>query len=661
MTSMIVLVLLVAGVLGVSGTITRYYEASENINRLQETACAAYAQGIDQYLTMLAADAETIALSGAITQASKSQEERQREIGRIFSARGDVASLYTVGADGIAVNDAEEEDIGEDYSNEPFFLEGMAHEGVHIDVPSYDQWNDSVTMTVTYRLDNVDGFSGLVCLDVAYDVVRDLTTSNALGETGYNFLVDTGGIVVAHPDERVVIDESPATSVVGGSEQAEAFVEDMLRMDSAKSGDLVIDGERVRLFSDTIPATGWKYVSVIKVDEFMGRFLAQLRSILVITAVLILVAVWIALVMSRRIAQPISAMRARLEQLAQGDLLSPLPKLTAPSRTEVGVLYASMETSLSSISAYVQDITLRLGRLAAGDLRGDPGPPPRDGAGRAPAIDYIGDYEPIQRSIEALRASLGGFFAKTGEAAKLIADTSVQMASASEELSGSTVEQAAAIDRIDKRFEGIKDSLLQTAGGASDTLEKTVRTKGELARSHEEMGRLMDSMREIGEASDAVLKIIKDIDDIAFLSSILSLNAAIEAARAGAHGKGFAVVAEEVRELAGKSAESAQYTESLLTNVQEAASKGRDIAQSVWDQIDGVSTLLGSVTSLIEEIEATVGKQAAAAGEIYTELGRLNMLVQTDSAMSEQTAGASVELSTRVTELEQEMSYFKTK
>ncbi|MDR1815618.1 MAG: methyl-accepting chemotaxis protein [Clostridiales Family XIII bacterium] len=624
MTSMVVLVLLVAAVLGVSGAMSRYYETYNNIGRLQETDCAAYAQGIDQYLRMLKADAATIALSGAITDTGKTQEERQREIVRIAEARPDVASLYTVGTDGIAINDADPVDIGEDYSQETFFIDAMAHEGGFVDVPSYDPWNEAVTMTVSYKLNNQNGFSGLVCIDVTYDVVRDLTTSNALGASGFSFLADANGIVVTHPDEQVVID-------------------------GRSKDDLGLDAARTRLSSAEIPSTGWEYVSVIYPEEFMAPFYAQLRWLFIVSAACLLVAVLIALIMSRRIAEPISAMRRRMELLAQGDLHTPLPDARGEALTEVGVLYAAMGTSLSSISAYVRDISARMGALAAGDLTGG-----------GEAVEYVGDYEPIRASMDTLRTSLQGFFAQTRGAARLIAGTSVQMASASEELSSNTVEQAAAIDRIDKRFEGIKDSLAQTAGGAADTLEKTRRTKEELVRSHEEMGRLMDSMKDVGEASDAVLKIIKDIDDIAFLSSILSLNAAIEAARAGSHGKGFAVVADEVRELAGKSAESAKVTESLLSNVQDAAVKGQDIAQSVWEKIDGVASLLSAVAALIEEIEGTVARQAAAAGEIYEELSRLNRLVQNDSAMSEETAGASMELSTRVAELEREMSFFKT-
>ena len=650
MLSMTLLVVLAVAALGISSGLTSYRDAVKSIDNLNESTCKAHAIALEEYLDMLMLSTSSLAESGAVTSNKLSFEERQENIKRVFALRDDIVSLYTVNSSGIGVNDAAQEDVGENYAGESFFISGMAHRGGYIDLPCYDEWNDMVTMTVSYKLTNADGFSGIVCVDVIFDTVRELVTGGALGETGYSFLTDQDGIIRSHPDEKLVIDEMSYAEFFGEDSEVTKVLTSMFEVDAGKSDTLHIDGENVRLYSKKIPLTGWNYVSVIKVDEFMGNYRNQLMFTAIIALICIMVAMLLAFVISRRIAHPISVMRRRMDLLAAGDLHSPLPE--SRQNDEVGVLYHSMEASLRSLSAYMTDISENMKSLAEGDLR-------TTAVGHG-AYAYTGDFLPISESMENLRASLRGFFSNTGNAAKSIAATSAQMANASSELSKSTVEQAAAIDRIDKSFEGIKNSLVSTSASASDTLAKTYTTRDELERSSEDMEQMMSAMREIEATSRSVAKIIKEIDDIAYTAGILSLNAAIEGARAGVHGKGFSVVADEVRNLAGKSVESAQDTEELIKGSITAVEKGMGIAEATWEKIDRVCLLLGSVAELIESIEATVTQQAAAANDIYADLSNLNMIVQNDTAMSEETTSASVELSHRMGLLYRELEFFRT-
>jgi methyl-accepting chemotaxis protein len=649
MASMLALVLLVAIVLGVSGGVTDYREASSNIDQLITISNEAYAEGLDDYLTMLLSDVRTIADSGAITSSDLTYEQKQANILRIAAGRDDIAAIYTVSASGIGVNDAAVEDVGENYKEEQFFIDGMMHEGGYVDTPYWDEWNEMVTMTVSCRIDGDLGFSGLVCIDVAYGTVRDLTTSNTLGETGYSFLMDADGILRSIADEQLVIDEKPANELFSGDADAEAFLITAQTQDNSHSGDLVTGGEQTRLYVSTLVTTGWKYVTVIKTDEFMGSFVKQLRISIMTVALCVLIAVLIALILSRRIASPISAMRLRMEGLAEGDLHSPLPG--GHIGNEVGLLYDAMAESLKSLSSYVSNISDSLERLAQGDLTRHE---------EDLTADYLGDFLPIRRSMDELRVSLGRFFAEAVGTTRVVAQTSVQLASASEELSGTTLEQAAAIDRIDQRFKEIRDVLASAAEGTSETLEKTRATQNELATSSKDIDMMLSAMQEIGEISESVIKIVSEIDDIAFLSNILSLNAAIEAARAGVHGRGFSVVADEVRELSGKSGEAAQYTEGLITKSSLAVEKGRTIAGATRGKIDSVLALLDCVTELMERIEATIASQANAAKDIYEDINRLNGLVQNDTAMSEETASASMELSSSMSKLHDDIARFKT-
>jgi methyl-accepting chemotaxis protein len=641
---MLLLVLVVGGILGVSSSVTSYDSVNESIDRLVRTNGDSYASALDATLSDMKRDVTEMALSGAFSSPDLSFEAKQTNIARVMSVRSDISSLYLVQADGVSVQDGAPEDIGENYSEEPFFIAGMAAEGAFIDVPSYDEWTDNVTMTVSYRIGGEFGFDGLLCMDITYDALKDIINSLKLGDTGYSFLLDTEGNYLAHYEETKVFEVRNVFDETKDSESGRRFFSNIFEVDSSGPTDVVYHGEKLRAYSKVLESTGWRFVTVAKPDEFMDDFYAQLRMLIITVVVCLIIAVSLAVALSRRLARPIVLMTERMKKLAEGDLHSPMPNVR--SRNEIGVLYDSLSETARALSFYIADISEKLGAMAAGDLR------------KKSYSEYRGDYQPIKSSLEQIQQSISGALARVVASSKKVQTTAHEMAASSEELSGNAVNQSAAIDRIDKSFGTIKDNMEDTAAGTTDMLVKTKNASAELAAGGDNMRRMLESMRMIDEAAAAVKAIIGTIDDIAFQTNILSLNAAVEAAHAGVHGRGFSVVADEVRNLAGKSAVSAQQTEQLITSTMDAVGKGMAFAEQSGKQLEAMESLIGEVDDIVVRIEDAARKQAETAKEIYRGISTLNAIVQADSAMSEQTASASVELSQLARDLDRELSFF---
>ena len=159
--------------------------------------------------------------------------------------------------------------------------------------------------------------------------------------------------------------------------------------------------------------------------------------------------------------------------------------------------------------------------------------------------------------------------------------------------------------------------------------------------------------------SQQIGKILKTIDAIAFQTNILALNASVEAARAGAAGRGFAVVANEVRSLAGKSAEASKETAILVKNAMDAIEAGRTISQDTAQSLSNIIISSTVTTGLINEIYTASAHQTASIVQIEQGLNKISTVVQTNSATAQEGAAASHQLKKQGEMLSALVSNFK--
>ena len=245
------------------------------------------------------------------------------------------------------------------------------------------------------------------------------------------------------------------------------------------------------------------------------------------------------------------------------------------------------------------------------------------------------------------------------EASMQVTTGSEQVASASQSLAQGSTEQASSLEEITATISNIADRTKANASQANNANELVHEAKEGAMRGNAQMGEMIDAMHDINHASENISKIIKVIDDIAFQTNILALNAAVEAARAGAHGKGFAVVAEEVRNLAGKSAQAANETAELIEDSISKISKGSKLAEDTAKALETIVGNIEQIVELISNIANASNEQATAITQIDQAIGQVSQVVQSNSATSEQCAAASEELSNQAMRLRELIAKFK--
>lgn len=390
-------------------------------------------------------------------------------------------------------------------------------------------------------------------------------------------------------------------------------------------------------YAPVLDTDGWS----IAVTAPQINYLKSTRDAMVINIVVIVVSVLlsvvVALVLAIHIGTPMKACVKRMQQLVEGDLETPMPKNN--NKDETGVLVRSTQELVEGLRIVFGDISFLLNEMANQnlDIRTE-----HEEA-------YVGSFQNILHSMRNMKAELSEAICQVNHSAEEVANASSHLSSSAQMLSQGTTEQASSVQELAARINIISGEVKSMANGALDVRSQTHQTGEEVLLCNQKMQNLVDAMAKIQTRSEEIEKILKTIDDIAFQTNILSLNAAVEAARAGEAGKGFAVVAEEVRDLAGKSAQAAQNTSELIAHSTEAVHLGTEIAQNTADVLRGVVNSIQSVTDAIDHIAVVSNKQSESVEQVSEGVNQISLVVQSNSATAEEGAAASQQLSAEAT------------
>lgn len=213
--------------------------------------------------------------------------------------------------------------------------------------------------------------------------------------------------------------------------------------------------------------------------------------------------------------------------------------------------------------------------------------------------------------------------------------SSDEMVEIADSLSDATAEQVSAIAEITETISSIAEQTkrsLEESENASQLAKESVEL---LVNGNEEVKNMSGAMEWIAKSQEEIASIVKTIEDIAFQTNILALNASIEAARAGEMGKGFAVVAEEVRTLAGKSSEAVGKTTDIIAGSSKAVNYGKQIADNIIEKMRNVMEKSEQSADRSETISKFAGEQAQSLLGLKSRMDDISRSVEQSTVVSE--------------------------
>jgi methyl-accepting chemotaxis protein len=325
-----------------------------------------------------------------------------------------------------------------------------------------------------------------------------------------------------------------------------------------------------------------------------------------------------------------------IESIADGDLSVDVP--IESDEDEVGYSLQKMISSLREKSRLIKII-------AEGDF--------------TVKFRMASDRDEVGKSLKAMIKALNNIFRQIHITVEEVNNGAEQLSQSSQHLSEGASDQAASLEEVSAALSQISEQVQSNNENVAQANKYSNQVKENAEKGSNQMDNMVKAINQINNSAGEIKKIVKVIDDIAFQTNLLSLNASIEAARVGKFGKGFAVVAESVRNLAAESKESVKETTEQVDKAIKNIEIGTELVNKTAEQFESIKKASIDVSEFVSDVSNSYQEQTRGIEQISTALNQVENVVQSNTANAEENASTSEELSLQAQTLKDMLAQFK--
>lgn len=547
-----------------------------------------------------------------------------------------------------------------------------------IDYSKYGPKNDIPASFITQAIFKKGRLKGVLVLELpSENINRIVSNATGLGETGETLLLKSDGTMIS---DSAKTEENEALSVKLNLSQAlleqSYSAQPVDQLEGYRGESFEISAVRVD-FADA----DWIVGALISSDEVFAGVTTLRNYTFGISLLLIAISMGLAFLLSSSITRPIGNAINNMKELASGNTEIDLDG--ANRKDEIGEIFQSVgifrdaaiekdrleaesektrvlteqerqqaeelkAQNAAKIEEAVEELASGLTRLSDGDLT------------IQLERKFDGDLDRIRTDFNTSVGKLSETLGQISKVSTGLHVNSTEISNATNDLSQRTETQAASLEETAAALDEITATVKRTVEKATDASKKANDARHDTAASSEVVANAVAAMNGIEKASNDINQIINVIDEIAFQTNLLALNAGVEAARAGEAGKGFAVVAQEVRELAGRSAEAAKQIKVLISASENEVSNGVRLVKGAGEALEKISKHVTEIDDRIGDISKGASEQLEGIQEVNSAVNSMDRVTQQNAAMVEENTAVTHEVSAQVNELNQLLSTFQT-
>ncbi len=476
-----------------------------------------------------------------------------------------------------------------------------------------------------------------------YDMLNDVLSSINIGKNGMAYMVNREGIVTGHPDQSKVQAKSTLLELGGGNEEAIKSV----TTGETGSTEFDIDGQQMLVAFSPIHGTQWALVIQVPKSDYNNLINGAMIVAGICTLVVLFISILVILRMARSISKPVKNVTNRMVGLSDGDLHTEVTHIR--SGDELEIMTRTLADTVESVNRYISDIHQVLSGVADGNLQIEP------------QVQYKGDFTLIRNSLGTILTSMNKTISGFRAAAARLARMAEELSGQSGQLHQASLEQNQATEVLVDEVTHVKEQLAGVIKSSDQTHTMTGEITRKVQEANTQMDALSNAMSNISANAQEITSIAKAIDNIAFQTNILALNASVEAARAGSAGRGFAIVAEEVKELAGKSAQAAQSAVDIVTNTKAVIQEGVELNASTAESLQAIYGVSTEISEISDQLVAAVQGQENALISMEERIATISSIADRNLQNAVGTSQSSELLAKEAEELQVQVKKFALK